>query len=87
MEIPRLEYLVNVNEGDEGEPVDIDVDYILQLTQQTVLLLGKTLNTATYHRRCNALSVLMPQSEVKNTLKEKAEILGKKLPSCRRVLG
>jgi len=41
--VPRIwEYLdsiINVGEGDKEVPVDINVDYLLELTQQTALLL------------------------------------------------
>ena len=40
-------------ENDSNEPVEIDIEEVLKYTQQTVLLLGQTMNTITYHRRYN----------------------------------
>ena len=61
----------------KGETVEVDLHKILEYTQQTVLLLGQALNTISYHRRYNALSVLMSSSEAKTTIKGKGDIMGK----------
>ena len=57
--------------------MEVDLHKILEYIQQTVLLLGQALNTISYHRRYNALSVLMSSSEAKTTIKGKGDIMGK----------
>ena len=71
-----LEEVVQSASG--GEQIDIDIDKLLEHTQQTMLLLGQAANAITYHRRINALSVLMTQSEAKHLMKEKEDCMGKK---------
>lgn len=67
-----------VKSGTEGDPIDVDIDKLLEHIQQAVLLLGQTANSITYHRRINALSVLMSQTEAKHLMKEKEDCMGKK---------
>ena len=72
MELQQL-----TEEGDEnGDPVRVDLYLLLSHTKKFVLVLSQALNTMTYHRRFNALSVIMTQPEAKTILKEKADVLG-----------
>ena len=50
------------------------VEQLLQLTEQSILLLGQTSNFLTYERK-NALSCIYSNSQVATTLKEKTNIL------------
>ena len=63
---------------DEDESIQVDLDLLLTHIQKTVLILAQALNTMTYHRRFNALSVIMAQTEANSIHKEKANILGEK---------
>ena len=74
------DYLENVvkKPSDEGESVSVNLEGLLSYTQQTVLVLGQALNTVSYHRKYNALSVLMSPNEAKTTIREEGDLLGKK---------
>ena len=63
---------------DEDESIQIDLDILLTYIQKTVLILAQALHTMTYHRRFNALSIIIAQTEAKSILKKKADILGQK---------
>ena len=56
----------------------VDLDLLFTYIQKTVLILAQALNTMTYHRPFNALSVIMAKTEAKSILKEKADILDEK---------
>ena len=68
------DYLENVvkKPSDEGESVSVNLEGLLSYTKQTVLVLGQALNTVSYHRKYNALSVLMSP----NLLGKKDTLLG-----------
>ena len=74
------DYLENVvkKPSDEGESISVNLEGLLSYTQQTVLVLGQALNTVSYHRKYNALSVLMSPNEAKTTIREEGDLLGKK---------
>ena len=76
-----LSKLWNVLEGEKGAgegAVQISINDLLHYVEQTVLLLGKSSNAITYHRRLNLLgSVMNSQCQVKSMLKEKASLLQK----------
>ena len=63
---------------DEDESIQVYLGLSLTHIQKTVLILAQALNTMTYHRRFNASSVIMAQTEAKSILKEKVDILGEK---------
>ena len=71
-----LQEVTSSDYEDEDESIQVDLDLLLNHNQKTVLILAQALNTITYHRRFNALPVLMAQTEAKPILKEKADILG-----------
>ena len=74
-----LQKVTSCDHEDKDESIQIFyLDLLLTQIQKTVLILAQALNTMTYHRRCNALSVIMGQNETKSVFKEKAEILGEK---------
>ena len=74
-----LQKVTSSDHEDKDESIQIFyLDFLLTQIQKTVLILAQALNTMTYHRRCNALSVIMGQNETKSIFKEKAEILGEK---------
>ena len=73
-----LQEVTSSDYEDEDESIQVDLDLLLTHNQKTVLILAQALNTITYHRRFNVLSVLMTQTEAKSILKEKAVILGEK---------
>ena len=76
-----LSKLWNIQEGEKGteeDAVQISINFLLHYVQQTVLLLGKSSNAITYHRRLNVLrSVMNSQYQVKSMLTEKASLLQK----------
>jgi len=62
----ELEKAVNSKKNDVG----IDAEGMLKMTHQTVLLLGQTLNTLSFHCRYNVLNVLLESAtETKSMLK------------------
>ena len=63
---------------DEDDSIQIDLDPLLTHIKKPVLILVQALNTMTYHRRFNALSVIMTHTKAKSILKEKADLLGEK---------
>ena len=73
-----LQEVTSSDHEDEDESIQVDLDLLLTHIQKTVLILAQALNTMTYDRRFNALSVMMVQTEAKSILKEKADILGEK---------
>ena len=73
-----LQEVTSSNHEDEDESIQVDLDHLLIHIQKTVLILAQALNTMTYHRRFNALSVIMAQTEANSIHKEKANILGEK---------
>ena len=58
---------------DEG--VDVDMEHLLLCTEQTILLLEQTLNTAICYWRYKALSSIIPNTEWL-TVKEESEVQG-----------
>ena len=76
-----LSKLWNILEGAkeaEEDAVQKSINDLLHYVEQTVLLLGQSSNTITYHRRLNVLgSVMNSQYQVKSMLKEKASLLQK----------
>ena len=74
------DYLENVvkTPSDEGESVSVNLEGLLSYTQQTVLVLGQALNTVSYRRKYNALSVLMSPNEAKTNIRGEGDLLGKK---------
>ena len=73
-----LQEVTSSDHEDEYELTQFDLDLLLTQIQKTVLILAQALNTMTYHRRFNALSVIMAQTEAKSFLKEKVDTLGDK---------
>ena len=55
--------------------VDVDLDHLLELTQQTLILSGQTFNCLSYQRRLLTLQPILKDSKAKNALKEKASSL------------
>ena len=64
---------------DEDESIQVYLGLSLTHIQKTVLILAQALNNMTYHRRFNASSVIMAQTEAKSILKEKADIWVKRI--------
>ena len=56
-----LQKVTSSDHEDKDESIQIFyLDLLLTQIQKTVLILAQALNTMTYHRRCNALSVITP---------------------------
>lgn len=56
--------------SNKGDAVEVDMESLLTFTQKTVLLLGQAINTTSYQRGFNALSILMSTAEAKNSGKK-----------------
>jgi len=63
---------------DNGDADIPSVEELLQLFEQSLLLIGQTNNLVMHKRRRNALSCIYHPSQVTSTLKEKAEFLRQK---------
>ena len=61
-----LDSIINTEKTDKTIKTNKGVKY----TQQFAILLGQSLNAVTYHRRYNALLVLITQAKAKKTLKD-----------------
>ena len=67
----------------EDEAVQTSVNELLFFFEQIVLLLGKSSNAITYHRRLNVLGCIMnSQYQVKTMLKEKAALYRNMSVNC-----
>ena len=67
----------------EDEAVQTSVNELLFYVEQIVLLLGKSSNAITYHRRFNVLGCIMnSQYQVKTMLKEKAALYRNMSVNC-----
>ena len=62
----------------KNDEVTVSIKDLLQYVEQTVLLLGQSVNSMTYHRRYNILlNIMNSPSDVKTMLREKATLLEK----------
>ena len=60
--------------------VEVDLQDLTKLLEQSIVLLGHVNNGIVYHRRLNVLQAIMKEAKAKETLKDKVEILiGKRL--------
>ena len=70
-------YLEDLNESRDTS-VEVDINSLLDCTQKTVLLLlSQAINSILYQRRFNTLSAILPYSESKQIIREKADIMGR----------
>ena len=60
------------------EQVQVSMEDLNQLTEQSILLLGQVHNTVTHNRRINVLSNVMKESKVKQLLKDKEKFFIKR---------
>ena len=58
------------------DEADLTLEEVINLVQQTVLLVGQTNNTISYHRRLSAMAGAMKSSnQAKSVIKDKSALL------------
>ena len=55
--------------------VEVDLQDLTRLLEQSIVLLGQVNNGIVYHRRLNVLKAIMKEAKAKETLKDKVDIL------------
>ena len=74
--LSKLWYIQEGAKGAEEDVVQISINELFHYAEHNVLLLLRSSNVITYHRRLNVLgSVINSQYQVKSMLKEKASLL------------
>ena len=76
--LSRVWKIVEEARESSDRKVTISLDELQSFVEQTVIMVGQSSNTASYHRRLNILQCLTDsQSQAKEMLREKAELLQK----------
>lgn len=75
--LSRLWSMIEKATKSEKQEVNLSIDDLQELVEQTVVMVGQCSNTITYHRRFAVLKNLMGIQQAKETLREKASLLQK----------